>query len=121
MLRDSRSQAYVTRQSLPEPFGLRVVNLMMDVSIDPTPVSSFRLPRDGYWQLPWTYSHLRDRRAQTLLARLRIGHTYLTALRRHMTIAVAAPKENPPPSMDRSTMVAPEVSVQPSETPSVSD
>ncbi|MPC54402.1 hypothetical protein E2C01_048318 [Portunus trituberculatus] len=26
----------------------------------------------------WTYSHVRDRRAQTLLARLRIGHTYLT-------------------------------------------
>ncbi|MPC88050.1 hypothetical protein E2C01_082940 [Portunus trituberculatus] len=28
--------------------------------------------------LQWTYSHVRDRRAQTLLARLRIGHTYLT-------------------------------------------
>ncbi|MPC80349.1 hypothetical protein E2C01_074927 [Portunus trituberculatus] len=26
----------------------------------------------------WTYSHVRDRRAQTLLARLRKGHTYLT-------------------------------------------
>ncbi|MPC78736.1 hypothetical protein E2C01_073233 [Portunus trituberculatus] len=26
----------------------------------------------------WTYSHVRDRRAQTLLARLCIGHTYLT-------------------------------------------
>ncbi|MPC83816.1 hypothetical protein E2C01_078535 [Portunus trituberculatus] len=26
----------------------------------------------------WTYSHVRDRRAQTLLAQLRIGHTYLT-------------------------------------------
>ncbi|MPC75773.1 hypothetical protein E2C01_070168 [Portunus trituberculatus] len=26
----------------------------------------------------WTYTHIRDRRAQTLLARLRIGHTYLT-------------------------------------------
>ena len=26
----------------------------------------------------WTYTHVRDRRAQTLLARLRIGHTYLT-------------------------------------------
>ncbi|MPC66480.1 hypothetical protein E2C01_060628 [Portunus trituberculatus] len=26
----------------------------------------------------WTYSHVRDRRAQTLLARLRIGHTYFT-------------------------------------------
>ncbi|MPC59658.1 hypothetical protein E2C01_053682 [Portunus trituberculatus] len=25
----------------------------------------------------WTYSHVRDCRAQTLLARLRIGHTYL--------------------------------------------
>ncbi|MPC92077.1 hypothetical protein E2C01_087149 [Portunus trituberculatus] len=28
--------------------------------------------------LQWTYSHVRDRRAQTLLARLLIGHTYLT-------------------------------------------
>ncbi|MPD03620.1 hypothetical protein E2C01_099262 [Portunus trituberculatus] len=26
----------------------------------------------------WTYTHVRFRRAQTLLARLRIGHTYLT-------------------------------------------
>ncbi|MPC32571.1 hypothetical protein E2C01_025886 [Portunus trituberculatus] len=26
----------------------------------------------------WTYSHVRDRRTHTLLARLRIGHTYLT-------------------------------------------
>ncbi|MPC84212.1 hypothetical protein E2C01_078941 [Portunus trituberculatus] len=26
----------------------------------------------------WTYTHIRDRRAQTLLARLCIGHTYLT-------------------------------------------
>ncbi|MPC77799.1 hypothetical protein E2C01_072266 [Portunus trituberculatus] len=26
----------------------------------------------------WTYFHVRDCRAQTLLARLRIGHTYLT-------------------------------------------
>ncbi|MPD04923.1 hypothetical protein E2C01_100636 [Portunus trituberculatus] len=26
----------------------------------------------------WTYTHVRDRRAQTLLVRLRIGHTYLT-------------------------------------------
>ncbi|MPC19574.1 hypothetical protein E2C01_012493 [Portunus trituberculatus] len=26
----------------------------------------------------WTYTHVRDRCAQTLLARLRIGHTYLT-------------------------------------------
>ncbi|MPC72547.1 hypothetical protein E2C01_066859 [Portunus trituberculatus] len=26
----------------------------------------------------WTYTHVRDRRLQTLLARLRIGHTYLT-------------------------------------------
>ncbi|MPC84419.1 hypothetical protein E2C01_079157 [Portunus trituberculatus] len=26
----------------------------------------------------WTYSHVRDRLAQTLLARLRISHTYLT-------------------------------------------
>ncbi|MPC99571.1 hypothetical protein E2C01_094994 [Portunus trituberculatus] len=26
----------------------------------------------------WTYSHVRDRRAQTLLTRLRIGHTYFT-------------------------------------------
>ncbi|MPC48881.1 hypothetical protein E2C01_042667 [Portunus trituberculatus] len=26
----------------------------------------------------WTYSYVRDRRAQTLLARLRIGYTYLT-------------------------------------------
>ncbi|MPD06273.1 hypothetical protein E2C01_102077 [Portunus trituberculatus] len=28
--------------------------------------------------LQWTYTHVRDRRAQTLLALLRIGHTYLT-------------------------------------------
>ncbi|MPC60743.1 hypothetical protein E2C01_054799 [Portunus trituberculatus] len=28
--------------------------------------------------LLWTYTHVRDRRAQTLLAQLRIGHTYLT-------------------------------------------
>ncbi|MPD05945.1 hypothetical protein E2C01_101718 [Portunus trituberculatus] len=26
----------------------------------------------------WTYTHVRDRRAQTLFERLRIGHTYLT-------------------------------------------
>ncbi|MPC58597.1 hypothetical protein E2C01_052604 [Portunus trituberculatus] len=26
----------------------------------------------------WTYTHVRDRRAQTLLARLHIAHTYLT-------------------------------------------
>ncbi|MPC35968.1 hypothetical protein E2C01_029408 [Portunus trituberculatus] len=26
----------------------------------------------------WTYTHVRDRRLQTLLAQLRIGHTYLT-------------------------------------------
>ncbi|MPD02756.1 hypothetical protein E2C01_098358 [Portunus trituberculatus] len=26
----------------------------------------------------WTYTHVQDRRAQTLLARLHIGHTYLT-------------------------------------------
>ncbi|MPD01422.1 hypothetical protein E2C01_096949 [Portunus trituberculatus] len=26
----------------------------------------------------WTYTHVQDRRAQSLLARLRIGHTYLT-------------------------------------------
>ncbi|MPC77303.1 hypothetical protein E2C01_071754 [Portunus trituberculatus] len=26
----------------------------------------------------WTYTYVRDRRAQTLLARLRISHTYLT-------------------------------------------
>ncbi|MPC65476.1 hypothetical protein E2C01_059610 [Portunus trituberculatus] len=26
----------------------------------------------------WTYTDVRDRRAQTLLARLRIGHKYLT-------------------------------------------
>ncbi|MPC92443.1 hypothetical protein E2C01_087532 [Portunus trituberculatus] len=26
----------------------------------------------------WKYTHVRDRSAQTLLARLRIGHTYLT-------------------------------------------
>ncbi|MPC59446.1 hypothetical protein E2C01_053465 [Portunus trituberculatus] len=26
----------------------------------------------------WTYTHVRDRRLQTLLARQRIGHTYLT-------------------------------------------
>ncbi|MPC99596.1 hypothetical protein E2C01_095021 [Portunus trituberculatus] len=26
----------------------------------------------------WTYTHVQNRRAQTLLARLRIGHTYLT-------------------------------------------
>ncbi|MPC70894.1 hypothetical protein E2C01_065156 [Portunus trituberculatus] len=25
---------------------------MLDLSIDPTPVYSFRLPRVGYWQLP---------------------------------------------------------------------
>ncbi|MPC44471.1 hypothetical protein E2C01_038144 [Portunus trituberculatus] len=114
LLRDSCSQAYVTRHGLTKPFGHRVANLMADLSIDPTPVSSFRLPRVGYWQLPvislcppamdalwqrkwltgvatskmgeiitstipqWTYSHVRDRRAHTLLARLRIGHTYLT-------------------------------------------
>ncbi|MPC58258.1 hypothetical protein E2C01_052254 [Portunus trituberculatus] len=28
--------------------------------------------------LQWTYTHVRDRHAQTLLARLRISHTYLT-------------------------------------------
>ncbi|MPC90912.1 hypothetical protein E2C01_085916 [Portunus trituberculatus] len=28
----------------------------------------------------WTYTHVRDRRAQTLLTRLRIGHTYLTQM-----------------------------------------
>ncbi|MPC92078.1 hypothetical protein E2C01_087150 [Portunus trituberculatus] len=52
ILRDSCSQVYVTRPSLLKPFGLRVTNLMMDLSIDPTPVYSFRLPRIGYWQLP---------------------------------------------------------------------
>ncbi|MPC99109.1 hypothetical protein E2C01_094505 [Portunus trituberculatus] len=26
----------------------------------------------------WTFTYVRDRRAQTLLVRLRIGHTYLT-------------------------------------------
>ncbi|MPC58373.1 hypothetical protein E2C01_052375 [Portunus trituberculatus] len=26
----------------------------------------------------WTYTHIRDRRKQIVLARLRIGHTYLT-------------------------------------------
>ncbi|MPC90012.1 hypothetical protein E2C01_084979 [Portunus trituberculatus] len=52
IFRDSRSQAYVTRPSLPKPFGLRVANLMIDLSIDPTLVYSFRLPRVGYWQLP---------------------------------------------------------------------
>ncbi|MPC93290.1 hypothetical protein E2C01_088414 [Portunus trituberculatus] len=51
ILRDSRSQAYVTRPSPPKPFGLRVANLMIDLSIDPTLVYSFRLPRVGYWQL----------------------------------------------------------------------
>ncbi|MPC85944.1 hypothetical protein E2C01_080750 [Portunus trituberculatus] len=45
MLRDSRSQAYVTRLSLPKPFGLRVANLMAELSIDPTRVYSFQLPR----------------------------------------------------------------------------
>ncbi|MPC82143.1 hypothetical protein E2C01_076789 [Portunus trituberculatus] len=52
ILRDLRSQAYVTRPSLPKAFGLRVANLMMDLSIDLTLVYSFRLPRVGYWQLP---------------------------------------------------------------------
>ncbi|MPD01959.1 hypothetical protein E2C01_097511 [Portunus trituberculatus] len=52
ILRDSRSLAYATRPSLPKPFGLRVANLMADLSIDPTPVLSFRLTRVGYWQLP---------------------------------------------------------------------
>ncbi|MPC64124.1 hypothetical protein E2C01_058235 [Portunus trituberculatus] len=161
MFWDSHSEAYDTRPSLPQPFGLRVANLMMDLSINPTPVYSFRLPRfvlewlylltqRGYrigfccvpghvgvpgnkytdrlakeaanrapspspvpfrdiyhairvtiaalWQrrwltgvatskmgeittstLPqWTYTRVRDRRVQILLARLRIGHTYLT-------------------------------------------
>ncbi|MPC43271.1 hypothetical protein E2C01_036914 [Portunus trituberculatus] len=36
ILRDSRSQVYVTRPSLPKPFGLRVANLMTDLSIAPT-------------------------------------------------------------------------------------
>ncbi|MPC73520.1 hypothetical protein E2C01_067853 [Portunus trituberculatus] len=52
ILRDSRSQAYVTRPSLPKPFGLQMANLMADLSFDLTPVYSFRLPRVGYWQLP---------------------------------------------------------------------
>ncbi|MPC91482.1 hypothetical protein E2C01_086522 [Portunus trituberculatus] len=52
ILRDLHSQAYVTRPSLPKPFGIRVANFMMDLSIDPTPVYSFRLPRVGSWQLP---------------------------------------------------------------------
>ncbi|MPC89955.1 hypothetical protein E2C01_084920 [Portunus trituberculatus] len=34
-------------------------------------ITTFTIPQ-------WTYSHIRDRCAQTLLARLRIGHTYLT-------------------------------------------
>ncbi|MPC60455.1 hypothetical protein E2C01_054500 [Portunus trituberculatus] len=33
----------------------------------------------------WTYTHFRDRRAQTLLARLRIGHTYLITQRYLLT------------------------------------
>ncbi|MPC89845.1 hypothetical protein E2C01_084806 [Portunus trituberculatus] len=53
-LRDSRSQAYITRPSLLKPFGLRVANPMAELSVDPTPVYSFRLPQVGYWQLPVT-------------------------------------------------------------------
>ncbi|MPC87284.1 hypothetical protein E2C01_082142 [Portunus trituberculatus] len=53
ILRDSPSQAYVTRPSLPKSFGLRVVSLMTDLAIVPTSVFSFRLPRVGYWQLPY--------------------------------------------------------------------
>ncbi|MPC54924.1 hypothetical protein E2C01_048853 [Portunus trituberculatus] len=52
VLRDSRSQAYITRPSLPKHFDFRVGSLMMDFSIVPTPVYSFRLPRVDYWQLP---------------------------------------------------------------------
>ncbi|MPC61556.1 hypothetical protein E2C01_055629 [Portunus trituberculatus] len=52
MLRDSRSQVNVTRLSLPKSFGLRVANLMAELSIDPTLVYVFRLPRVGYWQFP---------------------------------------------------------------------
>ncbi|MPC13794.1 hypothetical protein E2C01_006542 [Portunus trituberculatus] len=77
----------------------------------------------------WTYAHIRDRRTQTLLTRLRIGHTYLTKrylltrdpqpycddclvpltvrhllverpIRRQMTIDVATPKaKSIPPSI----------------------
>ncbi|MPC82022.1 hypothetical protein E2C01_076664 [Portunus trituberculatus] len=46
ILRDSRSQAYVTRPSLSKPLGLRVENLTMDLSIDPIPVYSFRFSRN---------------------------------------------------------------------------
>ncbi|MPC86872.1 hypothetical protein E2C01_081709 [Portunus trituberculatus] len=41
---------------------------MMDLSIDPTPVYSFRLPRVGYWQLP----------VVSLCLPAMHGHTYLT-------------------------------------------
>ncbi|MPC98196.1 hypothetical protein E2C01_093552 [Portunus trituberculatus] len=41
ILQDSRSQAYITRPSLPKPFGFRVPSLMMDLSIAPTPVYFF--------------------------------------------------------------------------------
>ncbi|MPC61548.1 hypothetical protein E2C01_055621 [Portunus trituberculatus] len=65
ILRDSRSQAYVIRPSLPKPFGLRVANLMVELSIDPTPVYSFRLLRVGDPQpycddclVPLTVRHL---------------------------------------------------------------
>ncbi|MPC61608.1 hypothetical protein E2C01_055682 [Portunus trituberculatus] len=34
-------------------------------------ITTFTLPQ-------WTYTHVLDRPVQTLLARLRIGHTYLT-------------------------------------------
>ncbi|MPC62947.1 hypothetical protein E2C01_057038 [Portunus trituberculatus] len=106
----------------------------------------------------WTYIHVRDRRAQTLLARLRIGHTYLTQRYllttdpqpycddclvpltvRHILVechyrylyrCLATPNDLSrcgalnkihPSSRDRSAMVAPVVSVQPSVTPSVLD
>ncbi|MPD02684.1 hypothetical protein E2C01_098280 [Portunus trituberculatus] len=49
LLRDSCSQAYVTRPGLPKPFDYRVANLMADLSIDSTPVYYFRLPRVSYW------------------------------------------------------------------------
>ncbi|MPC28245.1 hypothetical protein E2C01_021443 [Portunus trituberculatus] len=31
-----------------------------------------------YVRHDWTYTHIRDRRTQIILAQLRIGHTYLT-------------------------------------------
>ena len=52
LLRDSRSQAYITRPSLPKPFGFRAASIMTELSIPSTPVCPFRIPRVGYWQFP---------------------------------------------------------------------